>query len=273
VTPWRLLVTLAGGGESAAAELCEFVRALARRRVSTPSGHAVDIAQEDVEDVAQDVTLSLWANAGAILERLVARNPWLEALRCTDASPSSAESEAAASAIVARYAQAMLATRHLDLQATRREMDFRTLETVDLPSATEPLKSPMLSAFEGLTAAFLANQGALREQKAATLQEVVELALGEREMESLSQDEVQRDPELRGRAARGTEEATAAFKTARDRLQQRHKRVRDELLQAIPALVRHERLSAEDGELARGFVERLLRRRQRNGRRAVKGTE
>jgi hypothetical protein len=273
VTPWQVLVTLASGEESPTAELLELVRALARRRVSTPSGHGVDIAAEDVDDLVQDVVLSLWSNAGAILQRLVARNPWLESLRSAGPSPSTSEADASASAIVARYVQAMIATRYLDLHATRRERDWRSFDALPSPPAAEPQESPMLAAFHELKAAFLEGQGALRDQKAATLQEVVELARGTCEMASLSRQEVDRDPKLRAQASRGAEDVTTAMKTARNRLQQRHKRLRDDLLQAIPDLVRRERLSAEDGELARGFVERLLRRRQKVGRAAVGGGE
>lgn len=273
MTPWRVLVTIAGGEGSPPAELMGLVRGLARRQISTPSGHAVAIAAEDVDDIAQEVAFSLWSSAGAILQRLVARNPWLEALRSAGPSPSSSEPEAAASAIVARYVQAMLATRHLDLHAARREREWLSLDSLPSTLAAEPQESPMLAAFHELRVAFLDAQGPLREQRAATLQQIIDLARGECEMGSLSRDEVERDPELRAQASRGADDAHAALKTARNRLQQRHKRLRDELLQAIPDLVRRERLSAEDGELARGFVERLLRRRQKVGRAAVGGGE
>jgi hypothetical protein len=92
-------------------------------------------------------------------------------------------------------------------------------------------------------------------------------------MHEVEQDEIERDSELGARARQGGNAADAARNQARNRIQKRHQRLREALLHAISDFVRSGRLSADDGDLARAFVERLLRRRQQRKLRSVKGRE
>jgi hypothetical protein len=58
----------------------------------------------------------------------------------------------------------------------------------------------------------------------------------------------------------GTTPTLAAFRTARNRLQQRHRRLRVSLLEAIEQLARDGALDPEDAQVGARFVERVLNR-------------
>jgi hypothetical protein len=218
--------------DRAGAELYAIVRSLCARPNCPPrSVTPVLVPVRWREDIAHDVMLKLTESGEAIIGRMLARSP---------------EAHLAAETYVRR----MIAAHYLTLVRRCRtvvQLDC-TRVAASVPAAeTDEQSGRGRGVVEGVLTRMAASPEARR-----SFEDMDALAAGLMTMEECI------ERELAGGSPSACPEA--AFRTARNRLQQRHRRLRVALLSAIEQLFREGELDAEDARAAVRFVEHVLNR-------------
>jgi len=192
------------------------------------------------------VILALVESGEAIVGRMIDRNPQFARVR--DALPDLAapgervEAHRAAEAYVRR----MIATRWLTLLRGVREAHEPLDELrIAAPAPADP--DAHVERARYVTEAAL-DAVAIRPDVRETFDEMFALATGDVTMDACVEREV------------GAAASPAARRAVRDRLQQRHRRLRVALCATIERLRRDGVLDADDARLGRQFVERVLNR-------------
>jgi hypothetical protein len=200
--------------------------------------------------------------AAFVLESLLRRNPWLAEVRA--AIDADTEPEAPkllhADRILTRYFGTMLASRFLS--AKRQHPGTVPLEdpdTVHVPASIE-MSERRPEVFDILDKAADSVASTLPPREEAAFRQahdqVLLLSTGEAEMETLTQATVDADDGLRSM------DPSDARVTARNRLQQRHKRARDRLKSGIRQLEVRGEITTDEMAEALVLVDHLLTRRQ-----------
>jgi hypothetical protein len=211
---------------AAGVELYPIIRTLCARPNTPPRSFTpVLIPPRWREDVAQDVLLRLAEDGGAIVARM------------KDAGDGAAET----------YVRRMIAARYLTLVRRMREVGELDPGRIAAPAPAPVDQEDEPEQGRAVVESVLRRLDAPAEVR-RTYEEMDALAAGRVTMEQCIEREL------------GTTPTLAAFRTARNRLQQRHRRLRVSLLEAIEQLARDGALDAEDALLGARFVERVLNR-------------
>jgi len=212
--------------DRAGVELYAIIRTLCARPNTPPRSYTpVLIPPRWREDVAQDILLRLAEDGEAIVARM-------------RAGEGAGET----------YVRRMIAARYLTL--VRRMM--REVAELDPARIAAPVHPAVhvdeeLDRGRGIVESVLDRLGA-PDGVRRTYEEMHALAAGSVTMERCIEREL------------GAAHGEAAFRTARNRLQQRHRRVRVSLLESIEQLTRDGALDPDDAHVGTWFVERVLNR-------------
>lgn len=251
--------------EAAAAGLHARLSQLVKLELPLPRGSGVvSVPKPNRADTVQDVLLHLLrpGKAALVLATLVRSNPWMrEVVETVESGGQPADEPLArANRVLERYLRTMLATRaHRKWKQDSRELGASN-DSGKEPEAEVQLIERRPEVFQALDAACHAAAEKLTPDQAKRFvedyEQVLALAVGETDMDSLVRQAIDADAQL---AARPFEEARVK---ARNRLQQRHKRARDRLKETIEILAESGTLRREEADDARVAVDRLLTRRQ-----------
>lgn len=226
--------------------------------------HVQRAAAQERDDLAQTVLLKLAATpekSVLLVSSLARRNPGLAA--ALDATPPGAVPAIpeAALAEADRQLQAYLAEMIRNAERDRLRRERRTAPLV------EPDRFPSSAVQRddegdvlGLRDRVLAEIGQRAPGNGAlgeAIEEIQALAEGRTTMDALTSACVAADPALRALPPE------AARIRARNRLQQRHKRAREQLLVAIRSLVAAGKLTPDEGREAETWLGMLMRRQNR----------
>lgn len=289
MTPYQMLFVLAGAGskrdrERAGGECLAYLRRRTSRAVRTRTGTRLAIDAGYREEVVSKVTLSLLTKADHIVHNVVLaydkfRRAGLgdPAVMLGQVEPPSVVVDgsdtaalwAEADALVAAYVERMLAHCWLDMLDK-----IGQLEALPISGPSEPAGAVVPTVHVQVAVDFLkratdhhlagVKRADLREQRQESWTQLIGLSLGDITMDEILDATIRGDPALQRAAAQDLE---VARKRARDRVLQRHRRMREYVLEAIAHL---EQIGNENGGfghddalLARNLVQGLLVRCQR----------
>lgn len=254
-TPLRGLLEYAFLGRSAGLGA---LRALVERKVR-------EVGAEEPEDVAQSVLLKLCGGPGVArvrIEKLAEKSPALaEAIQ--RAAPGTvpeltgadlAQVEDRFAGYVYTAAERTAASHHHKRRKTDALPDEDRLpakegaDAADGSSDFVTIRSRVLAAVEQDAERPVWLDGAVEALEA--------LAVEDKQMDDLTAECVAADETLRGLPPE------VARTRARNRLQQQHKRAREHLLVVVSGLVQAGRLQEEEGQMAKRWVDLLMRRQK-----------
>jgi hypothetical protein len=210
------------------------------------------------EDVAADVMEALVRCSGKIVARMIARSPGFQSVRAealhegVGAGPQ-VRSEAHSAAD--RYVNCMVATAWITIarrDGRQPKASTPTVERAHGSAGVEP--DHQVDRAIGAVERALEAIAAARPQLHATYQEMWSLAMEEQTMAACIAREL------------GTDGSPRAVIAARDRLQQRHRRLRVLLVKALEQLEDQHALDHDDARLGRRFVEEVLNRAPKHRR-------
>jgi len=251
--------------EAAAAGLHARLSQLVEHELPLPRGSAVvTVPESDRADTVQDVLLHLLrpGKAAHVLATLVRSNPWMrEVVESVESGTQPADEPLVrANRVIERYLRTMIGSRaHRKWKQEKRETGA-VKDSGKEPKAEEQVVERPPEVFQAFETACEAAAEKLTPDQAERFDEdfeqVLALAVGKTDMDSLVQQAIDADARL---AAMPPEKARV---TARNRLQQRHKRARDRMKETIDLLAESGALGREEADEALVAVDRLLTRRQ-----------